>query len=238
MGALESANRRLGSGSEVPVGDNSDFRLHLLNQVTRRRTTKRGPAGGSSRSSRRFCRWDQPGSRSRAGHDRGHGGPEWLHVEIWIVLATGRQSVFLVSGAKISRPPDVLQNSCHTTLIGVDLHVGPGKIVGETGILCLNTNETGIASGHALPGASSRVIAPSGSDHKERAVATKAKLSERPREVGPSIEESAHAGHVAIPRPCGMVADNAHGSANVAIATVLPSIHRGNLQTAVLQHLK
>jgi hypothetical protein len=82
------------------------------------------------------------------------------------------------------------------------------------------------------------VIAPSSGNDIEGAIATKAKLSERPREVGTPFEESVKAWHVAIPWPGGVVAYNAHYRPNVAISPVFPPIHRGDFQTSVLQHLK
>jgi hypothetical protein len=82
------------------------------------------------------------------------------------------------------------------------------------------------------------MIATSSSDDIEGAIATKAKLSERPREVGAPFEESVEAWHVAIPWPSGVVAYHAHCRPNVAISTVFPPIYGGDFQTSVLQYLK
>jgi hypothetical protein len=78
------------------------------------------------------------------------------------------------------------------------------------------------------------MIAPSSSDDIEGAISTKAKLSERPREVRAPFEESVEAWHVAIPWPSGVVADHAQCRPNVAISTVFPSISGGYFQTSVL----
>jgi hypothetical protein len=82
------------------------------------------------------------------------------------------------------------------------------------------------------------MIAPSSSDNIEGAIATKAKLSERPGEIRASVEESVEAWHVAIPWPGGVVAYHALCRTNVAISTVFPPIYGGDFQTSVLQYLK
>ncbi len=238
MAPLENAHCGLGFCSEVAVYNHSDFCLHLLHQRTVRRTTQRGPASRSAWPRRRLGRRDQRWGRSGSSQDRGDGCTERIHVEVRIVFATGGQSIFLVSGAEVSGPSNVLQNGSYSALIGIYLHGWPGRIVRQPGILRLNADETGVAGGHSFPRACPGVIAPPGGDHKERTVAAKAKLSQRARKVGAPLEKGAHAWHVAIPRPCGVVAYDAHGSANIATPTVLPAINQRDFQTAVLQRLR
>jgi hypothetical protein len=82
------------------------------------------------------------------------------------------------------------------------------------------------------------MITLSGSDDIEGAIAPKAKLSERPREVRAPVKESVEAWHVAIPWPSGVVAYHAHCRPNVAISTAIPPIYGRDFQTSVLQYLK
>lgn len=82
------------------------------------------------------------------------------------------------------------------------------------------------------------MIAPSSNDDIEDAIATKAELSERPREVRAPCEKSVEAWHVAIPWPSGMVAYHAHCRPNVTISTVFPPIYGCDFQTRVQQYLK
>src|SRR5258708_38344064 len=127
-----------------------------------------------------------------------------MHVKTWIVCATGRQSIFFMSSAKVSPIPNVHQNCCHATLIGIHLHFWPGRIVREPCILRLDAYETGIASGHTFPGAFPRVIASPSSDHIVCPVPAKAKLSESSREVGAPLDECVQRSHIAFfPGRCG-----------------------------------
>src|SRR2546426_11078925 len=116
-----------------------------------------------------------------------------------------------MSGAKVGRLPNVRQNSRYAKVIGIHLHLWPGRIIREPGIFRLNAYETGIAGGHAFPDAFPCMIAPSGSDHIVGTVPTKAKLSKRAREVGAPLNESVQSWHVgAFPRRCSVVAYNTH----------------------------
>ncbi len=69
---LERAQCGLGFCSEVAVDNNSNFCLHLLHQLTCRRTTERGSGSEGARLGGRLNRRNQYGGGSCAGEDRGN----------------------------------------------------------------------------------------------------------------------------------------------------------------------
>jgi hypothetical protein len=119
-------------------------------------------------------------------------------------------------------------------VVRIHLHSRPGIIVREPCIFRFNTDEIGVAILHALPDTFPGVVGPPGSNDKVRTIPTKAKLSERPREVGAPVDEGVKAGHVAIPWPGGVVANHTEDTANVDTAPVFPAINQGDFQTGSL----
>lgn len=77
-------------------------------------------------------------------------------------------------------------------VIGIYLYYGPGEIVREPCVLCLNANEIGVAVSYSFPDSFSGVIAPAGGDYVVGSVSAKAKLCKWSGEIG-SLSSSAGA---------------------------------------------
>ena len=80
------------------------------------------------------------------------------------------------------------------------------------------------------------MVAPPGGDDVAGAVAAEADLRQRAPEIAASLHQCAQAGHIALARPSGMVADDAGHIAHVGHAARLPAFDRGHLQARLLQH--